>query len=141
MNTFTTSVRAEPTLSPHQLWDAATHELRSRLSEGTFAAWFGDCEPLAFHGATLELSVPSPFVRDWIENRYRGAVMTALLNAAGHHIELLLTPLTPLASPDPTTPPPTAYPQPPAPHNPNNPPPTHTSHPPHTPHPPPLRSP
>ena len=118
MNTFTTSVRAEPTLSPHQLWDVATRELRSRLSEGTFAAWFGDCEALAFDGATLELSVPSPFARDWIENRYRGAVTTALVNAAGHHVELLLTPLTPAATAAPDTPPQPAPAQPSAQHNP-----------------------
>jgi chromosomal replication initiator protein len=114
LNTFTTSRRAEPTLSPHQLWDVATRELRSRLSEGTFAAWFGDCGPLAFDGTTLELSVPSPFARDWIENRYRGAVVTALDHAAGHHIDLLLTPQTPAAplpvTPPSPTPPPTTNP-------------------------------
>jgi chromosomal replication initiator protein len=132
LNTFTTSVRAEPSLSPHQLWDVATRELRSRLSEGTFAAWFGDCEPLAFDGATLELSVPSPFARDWIENRYRGAIMTALRNAAGHHVELRLTPLTPLASPDPATPPQPASSQPSGPHNPNPPRPDHAFQPKYT---------
>ena len=106
---------AEPTLSPHQLWDVATRELRSRLSEGTFAAWLGDCEALAFDGATLELSVPSPFARDWIEGRYRGAVVTALSNAAGHHVALHLTPLTPIAAPakpHPPSAPPSAEPNP-----------------------------
>ncbi|MDQ3660398.1 MAG: chromosomal replication initiator protein DnaA [Actinomycetota bacterium] len=96
MKTFTNSTAVETLLSPHQIWDVASSELRSRLSEGTFAAWFGDCEALSFDGVTLELSVPSPFARDWIENRYRGAAETALISAAGHHVELALTPLSPV---------------------------------------------
>ena len=125
MNTFTTSVRGEPTLSPQQLWDVAARELRSRLSEGTFAAWFGDCEALSFDGALLELSVPSPFTRDWIDSRYRGAVETALVNAAGGHVDLLLTPLAPAPSPAPHAEPRPSSSRLPAPHDPAPPRPDH----------------
>jgi chromosomal replication initiator protein len=102
LSTSTGSVRAEATPSAQQLWDAATAEVRSLLSEGTFAAWFADCEALSFDGSTLELRVPSGFVRDWIDSRYRSSVEAALFNVVNHPVNLTLQ----MASPAKSKPPP-----------------------------------
>ena len=98
MSTSTGSVRAEATPSAQQLWDAATVEVRSLLSEGTFAAWFADCEALSFDGGTLELRVPSGFVRDWIDSRYRSSVEAALFNVVNHPVNLTLQMASPATS-------------------------------------------
>ena len=57
------------------LWDAVHDSLRGEFGEAVFRSWL---KPLAlqacYHG-TLEVSVPTRFMRDWIQNHYAGRVL------------------------------------------------------------------
>lgn len=84
-------------LEPGELWGRATAELRLKLADGHFSAWFEKAQPVAFTGNRFVLSLPHKFAKDWIEGHYRDALDEALSGAAGRPIEAVLT-----ARPEPT---------------------------------------
>jgi len=59
--------------------------LSSNVSEGTWQSTFSLIEPLSFDGRTLALAVPSQFVKERLEGRFRSLIEDALrLAGAGH---------------------------------------------------------
>ena len=72
------------------LWERSVPDLRARLSEANFTAWFSQTRPDALDGETFVLAVPSAFVRDWIQGRYTNDIRAALSNAAGRPLSVAL---------------------------------------------------
>ena len=72
------------------LWERSVPDLRARLSEANFTAWFSQTRPDVFEGETFVLAVPSPFVRDWIQGRYTNDMRAALSGAAGRPVSVAL---------------------------------------------------
>ena len=72
------------------LWDSCVPDLKKRLSEANFTAWFSQARPDALEGETFVLAVPSPFVRDWISNRYVNDMRAALTQAAGRPLAIAI---------------------------------------------------
>ena len=70
------------------LWDSAIPELKERLSEGNFTAWFSQTRAEALEGETFVLAVPSAFVRDWIQGRYVNDMRSALSKVAGRSLSI-----------------------------------------------------
>ena len=70
------------------LWEASVADLKTRLSDGNFTAWFSQTRPAALEGDTFVLSVPSPFVRDWIEGRYLDDIRASLAGPAGRELSI-----------------------------------------------------
>jgi chromosomal replication initiator protein len=70
------------------LWESCIPDLKSRLSEANFTAWFSQTRPDALEGETFVLAVPSPFVRDWIQGRYVNDMRAALTQAAGRPLAI-----------------------------------------------------
>ena len=67
------------------LWAACAVTLSSNVSEGTWQSTFSLIEPLSFDGRTLALAVPSQFVKERLEGRFRSLIEDALrLAGAGH---------------------------------------------------------
>jgi chromosomal replication initiator protein len=64
--------------------------------------WFADVEPTRLEGDTLELTAPSPYVRNWITARYLDLLHRAVADAAGSQmrVEIRAEEPTPLERPD-----------------------------------------
>jgi chromosomal replication initiator protein len=51
-------------------WTRITQRLRAELGEDLFSSWFGRMEPESFVDGKLCVSVPTRFLKSWIENHY-----------------------------------------------------------------------
>lgn len=51
-------------------WERSKSRLRAELGEDIFKSWFGRVDLEAFKGATVHLSVPTPFLRKWLQSHY-----------------------------------------------------------------------
>ena len=72
------------------VWDATTHSLRRRLSEGHFTAWFGHARPVQLDGDTFVLAVPSDFTKTWIEDHHLDVLNQSAAEALGREVSIAL---------------------------------------------------
>ena len=63
-------------------WRRCCERLRAELGEDVFNSWFGRLELESLAGGQARLSVPTRFLKSWIDTHYVGHVTTAL-TAAG----------------------------------------------------------
>jgi chromosomal replication initiator protein len=57
-------------------WRGVKERLRSELGEDVFSSWFGRMELEAVDAGVLRLSVPTRFLRSWIQSHYSEKVLT-----------------------------------------------------------------
>ncbi|MGI9404986.1 MAG: chromosomal replication initiator protein DnaA, partial [Hyphomicrobiaceae bacterium] len=61
-------------LSPKKLadkWAKAQKRLRAKVGEDVFNSWFGRMEVVTIDNGRMQLSVPTKFLKNWIENHYQ----------------------------------------------------------------------
>ncbi|NBR12743.1 MAG: chromosomal replication initiator protein DnaA, partial [Alphaproteobacteria bacterium] len=65
---------AEPTIAKtvdHDAsWDRVRRRLRAELGDDVFSSWFGRLELSGLAGETAHLSVPTRFLKSWIQSHY-----------------------------------------------------------------------
>lgn len=59
-----------------EAWSAVRRRLRAELGEDVFSSWFGRLELDAISGDTARLTVPTRFLKSWIEANYLDRVLT-----------------------------------------------------------------
>ena len=59
----------------HELWQRIKQHLRVELGEDVFNSWFGRMDFEAVDGAAVRLSVPTRFLRKWIQSHYADRVL------------------------------------------------------------------
>jgi chromosomal replication initiator protein len=64
----------EPARPTREAWGRACRRLRSELGEDVFSSWFGRLELDAIADGTAFLSVPTRFLKSWIESHYADRV-------------------------------------------------------------------
>ncbi|NEU11011.1 chromosomal replication initiator protein DnaA [Methylobacterium sp. BTF04] len=57
-------------------WARVKRRLRAELGEDVFASWFARLELLDVSGSTARLTVPTRFLKSWIESHYLDRVLT-----------------------------------------------------------------
>jgi chromosomal replication initiator protein len=77
------SVEHQVEFSAENLWEEISGRLKEALSDGTYSKWFGDVHELADEGDKLVLTVPSEFIRDWIEGHFLGLIGAAVRDIVG----------------------------------------------------------
>jgi chromosomal replication initiator protein len=55
-----------------QKWQKISHRLRIELGDDLYASWFGRMEAEDFQNGKLTVSVPTRFLKSWVENHYSG---------------------------------------------------------------------
>ncbi|KQP59065.1 chromosomal replication initiator protein DnaA [Methylobacterium sp. Leaf112] len=60
---------------PVAAWARVKRRLRAELGEDVFASWFARLELLEVSGATARLTVPTRFLKSWIESHYIDRVL------------------------------------------------------------------
>ncbi|MBL1419344.1 MAG: chromosomal replication initiator protein DnaA [Alphaproteobacteria bacterium] len=56
-------------------WEIVREGLRTNLGEDVYSSWFTRMMPENFDGANLTVSVPTRFLRSWIQNHYRDTLL------------------------------------------------------------------
>jgi chromosomal replication initiator protein len=65
------------------LWTQALIQLEEKVSRPSYETWLKDTEPLELSGEYLVISVPSDFVREWLENRYSQLIKEVIKEIGG----------------------------------------------------------
>lgn len=67
-----------------QLWESALTEIELSVSKATFTTWFKSTSIARIEDGTVLLSVPNPFVKDWLYNKHHKSILRALRNLSEH---------------------------------------------------------
>ncbi len=62
------------------MWRRVRERLRAELGEEVFQSWFASVEVEELNGGTLHLSVPTKFLKSWIQSHYHERVLTLWRN-------------------------------------------------------------
>ncbi len=54
-----------------ECWDRVRVQLETQLGKDVFDSWFGRLKLAAFDGGVVTLTVPTPFLKNWIQSKYR----------------------------------------------------------------------
>ena len=60
------------------IWERVLRRLRAELGEDVYASWFRCLELVERNGATLVLSVPTKFLRNWIQQHYAERILAQI---------------------------------------------------------------
>jgi chromosomal replication initiator protein len=71
-------------------WKRCGSRLRAELGEDIFTSWFGRLELEAVANGQARFTVPTRFLKSWIESHYRDRILTALNNEIGGIVGLTL---------------------------------------------------
>src|SRR5271166_5205327 len=63
------------TSTDQERWRKVKDQLRSELGEDVFSSWFGRMELEAVETGAVRLSVPTRFLRNWIQSHYSERVL------------------------------------------------------------------
>src|SRR5437899_10843548 len=77
-------------MDPEVLWKMCSGSLRSQVAESTWHTSFEHLLPAQVDESSVVLAVPSPLVRERIENRYLSLVRSVVEDAVGGPMEVRL---------------------------------------------------
>ena len=78
----------EPSKEILQVWKKVHADMRSEFGEAVFRSWLKPLSLQAFYHGTMEVSVPTRFMRDWIQNHYADRIL-AMCSEAHEDIKRL----------------------------------------------------
>ena len=76
-------LNTEPTPEILSVWEAVHESLRAEYGEAVFRSWLKPMQLQAFYQGTLEVSVPTRFMRDWIGSHYHDRIVALCREANG----------------------------------------------------------
>jgi chromosomal replication initiator protein len=85
-----TSERVEHPSTASAIWKLASEDLRDRLPEGNYSAWFDRTKAVGVDGHVFLLGVSNPFAKEWIEGRYLDVLRSAVSQAAGRDLDVAI---------------------------------------------------
>ncbi|MCB9983601.1 MAG: chromosomal replication initiator protein DnaA [Rhodospirillales bacterium] len=72
----------EPSVEVMKLWKKVHNDMRSEFGEAIFRSWLKPLTLQAFYHGTMEVSVPTRFMRDWIQNHYAERILAMCVEAS-----------------------------------------------------------
>jgi chromosomal replication initiator protein len=72
------------------IWQLASADLRDRIPEGNYSAWFDRTKAIGVDGHVFLLGVSNPFAKEWIEGRYLDVLRSAVSQAAGRDLDVTI---------------------------------------------------
>lgn len=63
-----------------QIWESCLDEIETTLSRANFVTWFKNTSLSRQENGTAYISVPNEFVRDWLNTKYKTAILGHLMN-------------------------------------------------------------
>lgn len=77
-----------------ELWEHCLRIIKDNIPETTFEKIFKSIKPIKFENQTLTISVPSPFVYEYIEGNYLDLLRRALYRVYGNGTQLMYSVVT-----------------------------------------------
>lgn len=71
------------------IWTKTLEIMEQRISGPSFETWLKDTEALNMSNDRLVVSVPTDFVREWLENRYSQLICDVLVEVTGRRLQLV----------------------------------------------------
>ena len=71
----------EPSKEILKVWKKVHADMRSEFGEAVFRSWLKPLSLQAFYHGTMEVSVPTRFMRDWIQNHYADRILAMCAEA------------------------------------------------------------
>lgn len=71
-----------------KLWESVLGEIELQVSKANFNTWFRDTHIHKQDDGVILLSVPNPFTKDWLSNKFHKAILKSLRNF-GHDVRSL----------------------------------------------------
>lgn len=65
----------EPSQDILKAWESAYQEMRNEFGEAVFRSWLKPMSLQAYYQGTMEISVPTRFMRDWIQTHYHDQIL------------------------------------------------------------------
>lgn len=65
-----------------KVWKKVHSDMRSEFGEAVFRSWLKPLALQAFYHGTMEVSVPTRFMRDWIQNHYADRILSMCSDAS-----------------------------------------------------------
>ncbi len=59
-------------------WPRIREKLRAELGEAVYTSWFGRLEPVGLHESQAEFSLPTKFLKTWVQSHYSGRILAHL---------------------------------------------------------------
>jgi chromosomal replication initiator protein len=81
------------------LWNQALEQLRGRVNEHVFRTYFVPIAPLAYANGSLDLALPSNFMRDWVRDHFEDVLSQVVAGVNGGPISLRFEVREPLVAP------------------------------------------
>jgi chromosomal replication initiator protein len=75
-------------MRPGAIWERVRRRLRAEFGEDVFNSWFKSIEIDQAAGEMVRLSVPTRFLKSWIENHYKDRILTRWREEAGHEVRI-----------------------------------------------------
>lgn len=69
---------AEPPKTILEAWGAVYGSMRDEFGEGVYRSWLKPMQLQAYYEGTMEISVPTRFMRDWIQSHYHERILNLL---------------------------------------------------------------
>lgn len=88
---LTRLVEPNPDPAALEIWQEVLEKIAGEVNAPSPHVWFEGTVPISADGATLTLSVPNSFAREYIETRFKGILEAALGNHPSGISKLLLT--------------------------------------------------
>lgn len=85
------------TETPHdlkQLWEHSLAEIELSVSRGNFLTWFKNTSAVKEEGGLIYVSVPSDFVKEWLQNKHHKLILKSLrdLRSDVRGVEYIVSP-------------------------------------------------
>jgi len=81
------------------IWNQTLLLIEERISGPSFETWLKETEAIDVQGDTVVVSVPSDFVKEWLDNRYAQLIKDVLLEVTGNPLDVKFI----VGAQDPTT--------------------------------------
>jgi chromosomal replication initiator protein len=90
-----TAVSLVPSADVADVWNTVHTQMREEFGEAVFRSWLKPMTLQAFYHGALEVSVPTRFMRDWIQTHYhkRLVEMATALSTEIKRVELVVVPM------------------------------------------------
>ena len=77
-----------------ELWNRCLHFIKDNITDSAYNTWFKPIVPLKFDGKALTIGVPSPFFREYLEDKFLELLRATLYKEIGENAELMYHELT-----------------------------------------------
>ncbi|MBM3135678.1 MAG: chromosomal replication initiator protein DnaA [Chloroflexi bacterium] len=75
-------------MNAKQVWQAALGQLQLQLPKADFDTWLKDTAVASYEDGTFIVGTPTPFAREWLDNRLKAIICRTLTSIVGFTVEV-----------------------------------------------------